>query len=104
MNLGPIRSAADGYGFGDDDRRGIRRFCGCAQNLPGTIEWVADSARRARGRDAKAHKSLTAVHPATPVAVLTARTIASAKTSAAIAPSAVSDTETFERPVETAMI
>ena len=42
MNLGPIRSAADGYGFGDDDRRGIRRFCGCAQNLPGTIEWVAD--------------------------------------------------------------
>jgi len=42
VNLGPIRSAADGYGFGGDDRRGIRRFCGCAQNLPGTIEWVAD--------------------------------------------------------------
>src|SRR5438132_1574777 len=62
------------------------------------------SARHACGRDAKAHKSLTAVHPATPVAVLTARTIASAKTSAAIAPSAVRDTETFERPVETAMI
>jgi hypothetical protein len=36
-----------------------------------------------------AHKSLTAIHPATLVAVLTARTIASANTSAAIAPSAV---------------
>ena len=41
VNLGPIRSAADGYGFGGDERPGIRRFCDCVKNLPGTIEWVA---------------------------------------------------------------
>ena len=47
------------------------------------------------------YRSLTAIHPGTLVAILAARTMASATTSAAIAPSAVSDTFAFERPVET---
>jgi hypothetical protein len=48
------------------------------------------------------HSSLTAAHPGTPVAVLTARAIASASTSAAIAPSAVSETGALDSPVEIA--
>src|SRR5207249_1282867 len=48
------------------------------------------------------HKSLTATHPGTLVASVTARTIASANTSAAIAPSAVSEIGEFKTPVATA--
>jgi hypothetical protein len=48
------------------------------------------------------YRSLTAVHPGIVVAARTARPIASATTSAAIAPRAVSDTSFVNMPVETA--
>ena len=50
------------------------------------------------------HKSLTAVQPVTLVAANTARTMASATTSAAMAPNAVSDTLAGIDPVDTASI
>src|SRR5262245_43746807 len=59
---------------------------------------------RRRRYAALIHKSRTAVQPGTPVAALTARTIASDTTSAAIAPSAVSDSSAFDAPVDTASI
>jgi hypothetical protein len=83
----------------------VRAYEARAAVRGGTINCVIAGRMLSYGnRGSGFYKSRTAVQPVTLVAVITARTTASATTSAAIAPNAVSDTLAGSDPVETASI